>query len=190
MTRGFTYSAVVRLALAVGFVFSVPAQAQTASQSPYTGDTQGVACSPNGALALGNSFVSCASGAWSVQPITIGTASSAPYACDSTYEGMLYFDTGATAVKYCNGSSWVLTSTGAVTVNAATQYQIAYLSSSTAISGDSNITTDSSNDLIVSGGNLAIGTTTVSGAISISGEAAQKRLACSRRRPPARRAIT
>jgi hypothetical protein len=108
MTQGLTHHTGILLVLAVSLAFPpFPARAQSASQTPYTGDTQGVACGPNGALAYnGNSFVLCSSGAWAVQPVTIGTASSAPYTCSSTYEGMLYFDTGASAVKLCNGSSW------------------------------------------------------------------------------------
>ena len=83
------------------------AKAQTVSSTPSTSFTQGVACASNGALGYnGNSFISCNSGAWAVQPVAIGTASSAPYTCSSTYQGMMYYDTGSSAIKYCDGSNW------------------------------------------------------------------------------------
>jgi hypothetical protein len=154
------------------------AKAQTVSSTPSISFTQGAACASNGALGYnGNSFVSCNSGAWAVQPVTIGTASSPPQTCSSTYEGMLYFDTGTNSVKYCNGSSWVLTSSGggSGSVISGTQYQLGYYATTgTATSGDANITTDASNDLLVPGGTLSIGTTTVtSNAINLTGQNAQ-----------------
>lgn len=91
---------------------------------------------------------------------------------------MLYFDTASTAVKYCNGTSWVLTSSGggSGSVNSGTQYQIGYYAATgTVISGDANITTDASNNLIISGTNstLAIGTNTVTNAVNIIGTSAE-----------------
>jgi hypothetical protein len=98
----------ILLVLTVGLVFSfLSAQAQTASQTPYTGDTQGVACSPNNALSYnGNSFVSCTSGAWAVQPVTIGTQTAA---CSSTYAGQVQWD--GTNLDLCNSSTWLTIAT-------------------------------------------------------------------------------
>ena len=62
---------------------------------------------------------------------------------------------------------------GAVTVNTATQYQMAYYSASSTISGDASVTTDASNNFIISGGNLAIGTNVVTNAINIAGQGAK-----------------
>jgi Chaperone of endosialidase len=63
---------------------------------------------------------------------------------------------------------------GSGTVSSGTQYQMAYYASNgTTISGDSNIVTDSSNNLQVKGGNISIGTTTVTNAINITGQSAQ-----------------
>jgi hypothetical protein len=162
------------LALLTCLAVSTPSLAQTNSQTPAAAFTQGVACSPNGTLAYNaNGFVSCASGAWAVQPVAIGTASSAPYTCSSTYQGMMYFDTGATTVKYCNGTSWGAFSSSC-TVSSGTQYQLGYYATTgSAISGESSIITDSSSDLILSSGTLAIGTTTITNAINIAGQTAQ-----------------
>ena len=55
-----------------------------------------------------NSFVTCnGSSAWAVQPVQVGTASSAPYTCSSTYEGMIYLNAGTGALSYCdNNNTW------------------------------------------------------------------------------------
>jgi hypothetical protein len=106
MRRSVTRGSGVLLILAALLLFCLPAHAQTSS-TPYSGFTQGVACTPDGKLAYnGNSFVACTSGAWAVQPVTIGTASSAPYTCSSTYKGMVYFDTAGSGLSVCTGSSW------------------------------------------------------------------------------------
>src|SRR6266436_3874150 len=63
---------------------------------------------------------------------------------------------------------------GSGTVSSGTQYQMAYYASGgTTISGDSNIVTDSSNNLQVKGGNISIGTTAVTNAVDIAGQAAK-----------------
>lgn len=94
---------------------------QTASQTPSSADTLGVACSPNGALSYnGNSFVLCTSGVWAIDPVTIGTASVAPATCNAAAEGMLYFDTGGSVVKVCNGSTWGAVGAGSVSAAGST----------------------------------------------------------------------
>jgi hypothetical protein len=80
-------------------------------------------------------------------------------------------DSNGFALK-CVSGAWAATSGG--TVNSGSQYQIGYYATGgTAISGDANVTTDASNNFLILGGNLAIGTTTVTNAINIGGQAAQ-----------------
>ncbi|HEV7453819.1 MAG TPA: hypothetical protein VGO07_01015, partial [Candidatus Saccharimonadales bacterium] len=81
---------------------------------------------------------------------------------------------GIIECKNSSGSWAGCAGTASGTVNSGTQYQMGYYATSgTAISGDSNITTDASNDLIIGGGTLAVGTTTVTNAINIGGQAAK-----------------
>ena len=107
MTRRRAQRAALTLLFAAALVLALSAQAQTVSVTPYSGFTQGVACSSNGALGYnGNSFVLCASGAWAVQPITIGSTSAS---CGSTNAGMVYW--GGSSLEVCNGSSWTALAT-------------------------------------------------------------------------------
>jgi fibronectin-binding autotransporter adhesin len=54
-----------------------------------------------------NSFVTCNSGAWAVQPVQIGTAASAPQTCSSAFEGMMYLNSGNGTLYYCdNANTW------------------------------------------------------------------------------------
>ncbi|MDR3425458.1 MAG: DUF1566 domain-containing protein [Alphaproteobacteria bacterium] len=73
---------------------------------------------------------------------------------------------------------WRVTGTSNVsgsTVSAGTQYEMAYYSAANVVSGDSGIVTDASNDLLVTGGKVGIGTTgpaaklDVYGAIDLNG---------------------
>jgi hypothetical protein len=83
---------------------------------------------------------------------------------------MIYFDTGASAVKYCNGTSW----TNIVPAGGSYQYQLVYYASTgTGISNDTNLTTDATNDLLVSVGKIAIGTSNVANAVTLTGQAAK-----------------
>ena len=74
-----------------------------------------------------------------------------------TNTGYALYNVGGTLTW--NGSA--LAAGGSGTVNSGTQYQIAYYpnsGSTTTIGGDANIKTDSNNDLLVTSGNLGIGT--------------------------------
>lgn len=83
------------------------------------------------------------------------------------------------AVPSCSSASSALTWTsgtgfgcntisGSGTVNAGTQYQIGYYATSTtAISGNSAITTDASNNLYVTTGSVAIGSTLINTGVSL-----------------------
>jgi hypothetical protein len=60
------------------------------------------------------------------------------------------------------------------TVNSGTQYQMGYYATTgAAISGDSNIKTDASNDFLITSGALGIGTTVPDASLSLSGQSAK-----------------
>jgi hypothetical protein len=143
MKRWSSHRALALLLIVSVAFAAVVAVAQVPSQSPYSGFTNGSSCSPNSALSYnGNSFVACTSGAWAVQPVTIGTASGAPATCNAAAEGMLYFDTGSTAVKVCTGSSWAALLSGAALgtqIPAAGSTGDVQFNSSGALAGSNNL---------------------------------------------------
>ncbi len=100
----------------------------------------------------------------------------APVGYGQYFAGAIRYSSGT--LYYCNASAWTATSAGgggSGTVNIGSQYQMAYYSTTgTAVSGDSNITTDSSNDLIVGSGKLGIGTTTLTAGLTINGTQASQ----------------
>lgn len=107
--------------------------------------------------------------------LPIGTNGNRPSA-GALASGEIRYNTATPAVEYYNGSNWISlqTSGGAGTVNSGTQYQMGYYpTTGSTISGDANITTDANNDFIIGSGNLAIGTTSLTSAITITGQAAQ-----------------
>src|ERR1700689_5163526 len=58
--------------------------------------TQGTTgCTSTSVSFNSNSFVTCNSGAWAVQPVQIGTSASAPQTCSSAFEGMMYLNSGS-----------------------------------------------------------------------------------------------
>ncbi len=80
--------------------------------------------------------------------------------CTANNAGAIRYSGGT--LYYCNSSVWTASSAGGAsgTVNIGSQYQMAnYSTTGNAVSGDSSITTDSSNDLIIGSGKLGIGTT-------------------------------
>jgi hypothetical protein len=167
MKRCFWHRALALLLIVSVALASIVAEAQVASKSPYSGFTSGVACSPNGALSNnGNSFVACTSGAWAVQPVTIGTASSAPATCNGAAEGMLYFDTGGTAVKVCTGSSWTALLSGAALgtqIPAAGSTGDVQFNTSGALAGSANLFWNNSS------GYLGIGTAAPAASLDVYG---------------------
>ncbi len=94
--------------------------------------------------------------------------------CTANNAGAIRYSGGT--LYYCNASVWTASSAGGASgsVNIGSQYQMAYYSATgNAVSGDSSITTDSSNDLIINGGNLAVGTSNVTNAITLDGQASR-----------------
>lgn len=92
----------------------------------------------------------------------------------------------ALAVPSCSGATNALTWTsgtgfgcntiasgGSGTVNSSTQYQLGYYSATgTAVSGSSTITTDASNNLLVTTGSIAVGTATPRAALDLGAKTA------------------
>jgi hypothetical protein len=103
----------------------------------------------NGLLVSGNVGIGTTGPLQALQvagAIMVGTGS-----CGGTTAGSIQYSGG---LQYCNGSSWITlgTGTGSGTVNAGTHYQMAYYAADgTAVSGDSAITTDGSNNLNLTG---------------------------------------
>jgi hypothetical protein len=88
--------------------------------------------------------------------------------CAAVNAGALRYASGS--LYYCNGSTWTAPSGGGSsgTVNIGTQYQMAYYATTgSAVSGDANITTDSSSDLIVGSGKVGIGTAGLNSTLDI-----------------------
>jgi Chaperone of endosialidase len=94
--------------------------------------------------------------------------------CTSANAGAIRYYTGS--LFYCNGSNWLSAnacSGGSGMVSSGTQYQMGYYATTgNTISGDSTITTDANNDLIINSGALAIGTATPSNKLDIGGAVA------------------
>lgn len=92
---------------------------------------------------------------------TSGTVTIQPQATAGTYNFNLPTTAGSAGqvlTSQGGGASAMTWTTLGSTVNSGTQYQLAYYASTgTAISGDANITTDASNDLLVSSGKVGIG---------------------------------
>jgi hypothetical protein len=77
--------------------------------------------------------------------------------CTINNAGAIRYSAGT--LYYCNSTAWTSSSSGgASTVNIGSQYQMAYYAANgTAVTGDANIVTDSSNDMLISG-KVGIGT--------------------------------
>lgn len=76
----------------------------------------------------------------------------------------------STNLSYCNASSWTTLGTGAGTVNSGTQYQLGYYATtSSAISGNSTLTTDASNNLLVTSGSIGVGTASPQSKVHVQG---------------------
>ncbi len=95
---------------------------------------------------------------------TSGTVTVQPQAAAGTYNFNLPItagNAGQVLTSQGGGSSAMTWTTAGGTVNSGTQYQLGYYATTgAAISGDANITTDASNDLLVSGGSVGIVTAT------------------------------
>lgn len=124
-------------------------RAQTVSQSPSVSFVSGGACSPNGALTYnGTSFLTCTSGAWVIEPVTVGAGGTC------TIAGQLQW-TGS-ALQVCNGSSWIAPPAAAGGSNTDVQYN-----SGGALAG--------SNSFVFSSGDVGIGTATPLNLLEIGG---------------------
>ena len=85
-----------------------PGEALTISNTGSPNFTQGAtSCTSTSVAFNSNSFVTCNSGAWAVQPVQIGTSASAPQTCSSTFEGMVYLNSSSGVLYYCdNANTW------------------------------------------------------------------------------------
>ena len=85
-----------------------PGEALTISNTGSPNFTQGATgCTSTSVAFNSNSFVTCNSGAWAVQPVQIGTSASAPQTCSSTFEGMVYLNSSSGVLYYCdNANTW------------------------------------------------------------------------------------
>ncbi len=93
-------------------------------------------------------------------------------ACNANTAGAIRY--ASTTLYYCNASAWTATSAGGGggTVNIGSQYQMAYYTTTgTAVTGDASVVTDASNNLQVISGNISVGTSNVSNAITLDGQA-------------------
>jgi hypothetical protein len=101
--------------------------------------------------AFNNGLYGCSSGSvWVPEALLVGSSmgDGTSASCNSTNAGMVEYLSGN--LQVCNGSTWTSLAGGN---NSGTQYQIAYYATTgTQISGDSHITTDSSNDLNLTAG--------------------------------------
>jgi hypothetical protein len=148
MNRSYSPFALIIVLLALELCTSVSLHAQTVSQSPSAAFTSGAACSPNGALSYnGNSFVVCTSGAWVIEPVTVGAGGTC------TIAGQLQW-TGS-ALQVCNGSSWVAPSAAAGGSNTDVQYN-----SSGSLAGSSNF--------VFTGTSVGIGTSAPYGLLNVA----------------------
>ena len=153
---------------AAAIVGTTPAaEALTISNTGSPNFTAGATGCTNTSLSFNNnSFVTCTSGAWATNPLMTSSAASAPYTCSSTYQGMMYFDTGANALKYCNGTSWILDGTGSSGSAAGSTGQVQF-NNAGAFAASANFFWDNTNS------RLGIGTTTPTNILSLGGGAAQ-----------------
>ncbi|MGC1780710.1 MAG: hypothetical protein WBB34_22470 [Xanthobacteraceae bacterium] len=115
-------------------------------------------------------FVALAAGpAWAANTVTVTPPSSgSPWTLTlptSPGTSGYLLQTDGTGV-----TSWISTGGGFLT---GSQYQVPTFTATNTASGNANILTDASNDFIISGGTLAIGTTTVTNAINLKGSAGQ-----------------
>lgn len=116
MTGPKPRQALLIILLAAVLLAPTSLRAQT-SQTPYTGFTAGVSCSPNGELSYnGNSFVVCSGGVWVVEPVTIGAGGT----CSSSIYGQLQW-TGS-AVQVCTSSGWSSIAASGITGSGTTNY--------------------------------------------------------------------
>ena len=108
----------------------------------------GTACTGSANYNSNNGILTCNGSSYAASPTFIGLSASAPYTCASTYKGMVYYDTTANGLEFCNGSSWVVDG-----------------------SNSSQWTTSGSN-IYYSTGNVGIGTTAPYAPLEISATAA------------------
>jgi hypothetical protein len=149
MTRSYLPFALIVVLLALELCTSASLHAQTVSLTPSEAFTSGSACTPNGALSYnGNSFVVCTSGAWVIEPVTVGAGGTC------TTAGQLQW-TGS-ALQVCNGLSWVSPPAAAGGSNTDVQYN-----SSGSLSG--------SNNFVFTGTDVGIGTVTPLALLEING---------------------
>ena len=87
-----------------------PREALTISNTGSPNFTQGATgCTSTSLSFNSNSFVTCNSGAWAVNPVQVGTAASAPqtFAAARPPEGMMYLNSGSSTLYYCdNANTW------------------------------------------------------------------------------------
>ena len=128
-----------------------PSESLTINNVGSPNFTQGATgCTSTSLSFNSNSFVTCNSGAWAVQPVQIGTAASAPFTCSSTYAGMIYENSGSNTLQYCNGTSWATVGSGGASLSGSgtTNYDAIWTSATTIGTGA----------IYQSGSNVGIGT--------------------------------
>jgi hypothetical protein len=115
-------------------------------------------------------------GTLNVTGTTSGVITIAPQAITGTYNFNLPTTAGSAGqVLTSQGGggtamTWSNLSSGSGTVSSGAQYQMGYYAAGgTTISGDANITTDASNDLLVTAGRVGIGTAVPSTALDVNG---------------------
>ncbi len=121
-----------------------------------TNTMTGTLAAPAGSVGIGTANPMSALHIYNAE-VQIGSSGAS---CTANNAGAVRYSGGT--LYFCNGSTWTGSSAGggSGTVNIGSQYQMAYYAANgTVVSGDTSITTDSSNDLIVGSGKLGIGTT-------------------------------
>lgn len=105
--------------------------------------------------------------------LPVGTTGQRPTGANLANGEIRYNSTTPAVEAYINGAWASFVTSGSGGGLTGSQYQMAYFSATNIAGGDANITTDAGNDFIITIGNLAIGTTTVTNAINLSGASAQ-----------------
>ncbi len=96
-------------------------------------------------------------------------------ACNANTAGAIRYS--GTTLYYCNAERvgrQTSAGGGGGTVNIGSQYQMAYYNATgTTVTGDASVVTDASNNLQVISGNISVGTSNVSNAVTLDGQAAR-----------------